>query len=244
LFADPSFDGDPVQIYVPEGDDPIVPPNPPEGEDGNEPPDEPHIGGGFGFGDDGGNGKPKFYRVNDVQVCVLSERVQYYDKDGKLTTESLSDYSKKNILEKYATIDSFLSVWNGEERKQAIIDELKERGVLLEALKEEAGNKDLDDFDLICHLAFDKTPLTKSERANNVKKKGYIYKYSDMARQVLEALLEKYKDMGIFEIEGTKILELKDFEKFGSPLKIVKLFGGKAGYLKAIKELEQELYIA
>lgn len=252
LFAEPSFDGDPVQIYVPEDDDPIVPPNPPddptvppnpsEGQNGNEPPDN---GTGFGFyGDDGGNGKPKFYRVNDVQVYVLSERVQYYDKDGKLTTESLSEYSKKNILEKYATIDRFLSVWNGEERKQAIIDELKEHGVLLEALKEEAGNKDLDDFDLICHLAFDKKPLTKAERANNVKKKGYIYKYSDMAQQVLEALLEKYKDMGIIELEDTKILELKDFEKFGSPLKIVKFFGGKAGYLKAIKELEQELYIA
>lgn len=245
LFADPSFDGDPVQIYVPEGDDPIVPPNPPEEEYGEESAVDQPFGYGFGFeGNDSVNEKPKFYRVNDVEVYVLSERVQYYDKDGKLTTESISDYSKKNILEKYATLDSFLSVWNSEERKQAIIDELKEHGVLLEALKEEVGNKDLDDFDLICHIAFDKIPLTKSERANNVKKKGYIYKYSDMAQQVLEALLEKYKDTGIFEIEDTKILELKDFEKFGSPLKIVKLFGGKAGYLKAIKELEQELYIA
>lgn len=243
LFADPSFDGDPVQIYEPEGDDPIVPPDPPD--DGVEPPADQPMEYGFGFGgNDSVNEKPKFYRVNDVDVRVLSERVQYYDKDGKLITESITDYSKKNILEKYATLDIFLSAWHNEERKQAIIDELKEHGVLLEALKEEAGNKDLDDFDLICHIAFDKKPLTKSERANNVKKKGYMYKYSDMAQQVLDALLEKYKDMGIFEIEDTKILELKDFEKFGSPLKIVKLFGGKAEYLKAIKELEAELYIA
>ena len=245
LFADPSFDGDPVQVYVPDDDDSIVPPDPPESGDYQEPPTYQPVGGEFGFGgNDFVNEKPKFYRVNDVGVCVLSERVQYYDRDGKLITESITDYSKKNILEKYATLDSFLSTWHNEERKQAIIDELKEHGVLLEALREEAGNKDLDDFDLICHIAFDKKPLTKSERANSVKKKGYLYKYSEMAQQVLEALLEKYKDMGIFEIEDTKILELKDFEKFGSPLKIVKLFGGKAGYLKAIKELEQELYTA
>ena len=116
--------------------------------------------------------------------------------------------------------------------------------MLLDALREEIGHKDIDDFDLICHIAFDKKPLTKAERANNVKKRGYLYKYSEMAQQVLEALLEKYKDEGIAQLEDTKILKLKDFEKFGSPIKIVKLFGGKEGYLKAVKELEEEIYTA
>lgn len=137
-----------------------------------------------------------------------------------------------------------MNEWNNQDRKQAIIEELKEHGVLLEALKEEAGNKDIDDFDLICHIAFDKKPLTKAERANNVKKRGYLYKYSEMAQQVITILPEKYKDLGILELEDTKILELKEFERFGSPLNIVKMFGGKQGYLQAIKELEKEIYAA
>lgn len=242
LFADPAFDGDPVQIYTPDEGDSIIPTDITEGNEDEF--TDGQTGEGVFGATTGTNENTLVYRVNDVEVMVLSERVQYYDKDGKLITESITDYSKKNILEKYASLDSFLSVWNNEERKQAIIDELKEHGVLLEALKEESGNKDLDDFDLICHIAYDKKPLTKSERAINVKKRGYLYKYSDMAQKVLEALLDKYMDKGIIELEDTKILELKDFEKFGGPLKIVKLFGGKAGYIKAIKELENELYIA
>jgi type I restriction enzyme R subunit len=251
LFADPAFDGEPVQVYEPDEGDDIVPPDN-FGEDGiNQPGSDegdgnPSSEAGNGFGDDwiDGDTKPKFYRVNDVLVKVISERVQYIDKDGKLITESIVDFTRKNLLEQFATLDNFLYIWNTVERKQAIIDELTEQGVLLDALKEEAGNKELDDFDLICHIAFDQKPLTKAERANNVKKRGYLYKYSDMARQVLEALLEKYKDEGITEIEDTKILELKDFEKFGSPLKVVKLFGGKDGYRKAIKDLENEIYSA
>lgn len=251
LFSDPEFDGEPVVIYEPkEGEDP-VPPDTGEGTDIGD--DNPTDGGNSTFGsgnpfggEDGtdGDDKPRFYRIKDVPVKVISERVQYYDKDGKLITESLKDYSKKNMINEFASLDEFLNRWNSEEKKEAIIEELQEHGVLLDALREEIGHKDIDDFDLICHIAFDKKPLTKAERANNVKKRGYLYKYSDMAQQVLEALLEKYKDEGITQLEDTKILKLKGFEKFGSPLKIVKLFGGKEGYLKAVKELEEEIYTA
>ncbi|WP_289130587.1 EcoAI/FtnUII family type I restriction enzme subunit R [uncultured Clostridium sp.] len=251
LFSDPDFDGEPVVIYEPkEGEDP-VPPDTGEGTDiGDDNPTDggsSTFGGGNPFGGEDetyGDDKPRFYRINDVPVKVISERVQYYDKDGKLITESLKDYSKKNMINEFASLDDFLTRWNSEEKKEAIIKELQEHGVLLDALREEIGNKDIDDFDLICHIAFDKKPLTKGERANNVKKRGYLYKYSDMAQQVLEALLEKYKDEGITQLEDTKILKLKGFEKFGSPLKIVKLFGGKEGYLKAVKELEEEIYTA
>ena len=243
LFADPDWDGEPVQIYEPNennGDD-IIPPEDEKdisGENGN---------GDYGFGGtDDGDGEinePRAkYRVNDVEVTVISERVQYYDKDGKLITESITDYSKKNILNEFATLDNFLNRWNSEEKKEAIIEELKEQGVLLEALREDIGNPDIDDFDLICHIAFDKKPLTKAERANNVKKRGYLYKYSDMAQDVLEKLLERYMNEGITDLENPKVLELDAFKEFGSPLKIVKLFGNKKKYIEAVKELEKEIY--
>ena len=167
-----------------------------------------------------------------------------YDKDGKLITESVTDYSKKNILGEYATLDSFLRAWNSEEKKQAIIDELQERGVLLEALRQIAGNKDIDDFDLICHIAYDKAPLTKAERANNVRKRGYLYKYSGLAQEVLSALLDKYMNEGIQDIENIEILSNDPFRKFGTPMKIAKLFGGKSGYIQAIRDLQKEIYAA
>lgn len=241
LFADPDWDGEPVQIYESNEDngDDIIPPEDERdtnGENGN---------GDYGFGGaDGGEVKEprEKYRVNDVEVTVISERVQYYDKDGKLITESITDYSKKNILNEFATLDNFLNRWNSEEKKEAIIDELKEQGVLLEALREDIGNPDIDDFDLICHIAFDKKPLTKAERANNVKKRGYLYKYSDMAQSVLERLLERYMNEGITDLENPQVLELDDFKEFGSPLKIVKLFGNKKKYIEAVKELEKEIY--
>lgn len=244
LFSDPDFDGEPVVIYEPKPDESPVPPE--ELEHSNNSPIGESMGGdnSINNGYEEKEDKHKTYRVNDVSVKVISERVQYYDKDGKLITESLTDYSKKNMRNEFATLDQFLTRWNSEERKEAIIEELKEHGVLLDALREESGQKDIDDFDLICHIAFDKKPLTKAERVNNVKKRGFLYKYSDMAKEVLEALLEKYKDEGISQIEDTKVLTLKDFEKFGSPMKIVKLFGGKKAYLKAVKELENEIYMA
>lgn len=236
LFADPEFDGDPIVVIDDGGDNQEVPnDNPPvtddppyNGNGGGDEPTEPH----------------HKFRVRGVEVTILNERVQYYDKDGKLITESVTDYSKKNILGEYATLDSFLRAWNSEEKKQAIIDELQERGVLLEALREASGNKDIDDFDLICHIAYDKAPLTKAERANNVRKRGYLYKYSGLAQEVLSALLDKYMNEGIQDIENIEILSNDPFRQFGTPMKIAKLFGGKAGYKKAVKELQDEIYVA
>ena len=231
LFADPDFDGEPVIIYEPEEGDDITPP---------ELDTDPYDTDGNGEGEF--NDKHSKYRVSDVKVRVISERVQYYDKDGKLITESLKDYSKKNIKEEFEDLDAFLRKWNSEDKKQAIIEELVEHGVLLDALREEIGNPDIDDFDLICHIAYDKKPLTRSERVNNVKKRGYLYKYSDIAQKVLESLLDKYSSNRNVDLTDTKILELKPFEDLGNPIKIVKAFGGKKKYIEAIKELEKEIY--
>ena len=182
--------------------------------------------------------------MKDVPVSVLSERVQYIDKDGKLITESLIDYTRKNILGQYARLDAFIRKWTEAKKKQVVIDELREEGVLLDAVREEIGKPEIDDFDLILHLAYDKKPLTRIERINNVKKRGYLYKYSETARKVLGVLLEKYASDGLKEIEETKILQLQDFKEFGSPVKIVKEFGGKAAYEEAVKELEDEIFTA
>lgn len=236
LFADPDFDGEPEisEDYPPQGDDPTVdPPEPPQ------PPTPPTPPGPI----DPPEPRHKF-RVRGVEVTILNERVQYYDKDGKLITESVTDYSKRNILGEYATLDAFLKAWKGEARKQVIIDELQEHGVLLEALREVSGNRDIDDFDLICHIAYDKAPLTKAERANNVRKRGYLYKYSGLAQEVLNALLDKYMNEGIADIENLEILSNDPFRKFGNPVKIAKLFGGKAGYIQAVHELQNEIYAA
>lgn len=234
LFADKDFDGPPIQVYEPDEGDDIVPPTPSgdngEGEDGNS-----------DWDDDGDDERKKKFYVADAGVQVLNERVLYYDKDGKLITESLKDYSKKTILEEYATIDDFIKKWNGEDRKQVIIDELKEHGVLLEALKEEVG-QDFDEFDLIAHIAFDMKPLTRSERAKKARKEDYLSKYSGVAREVLEAIIDKYQDEGRFEFEDVKILKFKPFDQFGNPMKIANEFGGKNKYIQAMKELEKNLY--
>ena len=254
-FADPDFDGKPEVVIDLGGDDPVDEPDTltDEGEEGTGE-DTGTDGikeddGEYGTGDtppfdDEGEDKPRKYYVGDVTVRVLSERVQYVDKDGKLITESLIDYTKKNILQQYSRLDEFLRTWTEAEKKQAIIDELQDDGVLLEAVREELGKTELDDFDLICHIAYDKAPLTKKERAENVKKRHYLYKYSDIAQQVIEALLDKYANDGIKEIENTKVLKLKEFAKIGSPMKIVKAFGGKEAYQKAVQELENEIYYA
>ncbi|MBD7971095.1 EcoAI/FtnUII family type I restriction enzme subunit R [Paenibacillus gallinarum] len=241
LFADPEFDGNPEVILEVLEDDEM-----PDDTSSEEGWDNPETEGGSDSGDpgEGSTGRVK-YRVNDVNVQVVSERVLYYDANGKLITENLIDYTKKNIRNEYATLESFLRKWNETEQKYAILDELKEQGVLLEALfEQEPQLRELDEFDLICHLAFDQPPLTKAERANNVKKRGYIYEYQDVARDVLELLLDKYMNEGIQEIDGTEILELPEFQRFGSSLKIVKAFGGKKGYLAALKRLKDEIYVS
>lgn len=252
LFADPAFDGQPEVVMDLGGDDPVIDPLPPTDEGEGD-----VIGGDavkedgedFVIGDpppfvDDGDDKPKKYYLGDITVRVLSERVQYVDKDGKLITESLIDYTRKNIRNQFGNLDDFLRSWSKAEKKQAIIEELKDDGVLLEAVREEMGQTELDDFDLICHIAYDKAPLTKKERAENVRKRHYLYKYSDTAKQVIEALLDKYANDGIGEIEDTKVLQLTEFAKIGSPMKIVKAFGGKKAYLEAVMELENEIYYA
>ncbi len=248
LFADPDFDGDPVSVKTTTGE---IPTEEEETVDGQgELGGDQESEGDYG-GDippeiiDGGdiNEIPAKYYVNDVPVKVIHERVYYYDKDGKLITESLISYTRKNIKNEFKTLDEFLIKWNESERKEAILKELEERGVLLEELKDEVG-KDLDPFDLICHVAFDMPPLTRKERANNVKKRNYFTKYGESAREVLEALLEKYADEGIENLENLDILKVPDFKRFGSPIEIVKRFGGKKKYLEAIKELEMEIYTA
>lgn len=251
LFADPDFDGQPEVVLDINEDEPLEEPlgytENEENYNGNLCEDgEDYTGSKQGNNEDEINDddKPKKYYIKDVCVKVISERVQYIGVDGKLITESLIDYSKKNILKQYATLEDFLKNWSEAQKKQAIIEELENEGVLLDAIKQETGKCELDDFDLICHLAYDKAPLTKTERANNVKKHNYLYKYSDLAKQVLEALLNKYADDGIKEIEETKVLQLQEFAKFGSPMKIVKAFGGKGAYQKAVKELEDEIYTA
>ena len=179
--------------------------------------------------------------VNGVDVSVLVSREMYFDQHGKPITTSLKDHTKEIITKKFASLDDFLKRWNATDRKEAIIAELQEQGVMVEALYD-AVNKEVDLFDLICHVAFDQPPLTRQERANNVKKRNYFTKYGDQAKKVLEALLDKYADEGITNIESIEVLRINPFDEFGSPLEIINEFGSKDKYLQAVKELEIELY--
>lgn len=179
--------------------------------------------------------------VNGVDVSVLISREMYFDQHGKPITTSLKDHTKEIIKEKFVSLDDFLNKWNSTERKEAIIAELQEQGVMVEALYE-AVDKKVDLFDLICHVAFDKPPLTRKERANNVKKRNYFTKYGEQAKKVLEALLDKYADEGITNIESIEVLRVNPFDSFGSPTEIISEFGSKEAYLQAVKELEIELY--
>lgn len=239
LFADPDFDGEPVKVKeVTEGEG--MPDNNDDDENIDGDTEEINPKGNGDIGDDDATAHRKIY-IKGVNVKIINERVQYIDKNGKLITETIRDYSKKNIKEHYDTLNDFIKKWNEEDKKQVIIDELEKEGVLLEALKEDVG-KDFDPFDLILHVAYDKKPLTRQERVNNVKKRGYLYKYSDTAQKVLEALLNKYKDEAVLDFDDTKILELNPLNKIGSPLKIVKAFGGKKKFDEAVKDLKNNLY--
>lgn len=244
LFADPDFDGEPVQIYQPGEDDPIVPPEDerPLDDDGNTG-DETTSESGGGIAGGKVHETPRKYYVKGVSVKILNQRVQYLDKDGNLINESLHDYTRKNVQEEYQSLDAFLRKWQDADKKEAIIEELLEQGVMLDELQEEVG-KDYDPFDLICHVAFDMPAMTRRERANNVKKRNYFTKYGDKARAVLEALLDKYADEGVANIENIKVLKIKPFDEFGSPKEIADLFGGKEQYLNAVKELEEQIYTA
>jgi len=249
LFADPQFDGEPVQIYEPKEKDSIVPPETEDGgttmDYGPEDIEKPNIiydpsDPGIGMVKEA----PAKYYVSGIPVKVINERVQYYGEDGKLITESLRDYSKRNLLQEFSSLNDFLNKWNSLEKKKAIVVELIERGVLLEELEKESG-KNLDPFDLICHIAFDKPPLTRKERAENVKKRNYFAKYGEQTREVLNALLDKYADTGILSIEDPEVLKVQPFTQFGSPYEIIQnIFGGAEKYEKAVLDLEKVLYSA
>lgn len=230
LFRDPDFDGEPVQVYEPGPDEPPVPPDEPGGEEE----------GGEILVDPPRGGRKKFY-VPGERVAVVSERTQYYGPDGQLITESLHDYTRQTVRASFASLNEFLRSWTDAEQKQAIIAELGEQGVLFEALAEEVG-RDFDAFDLICHVAFDQKPITRRERANKVRKRDYFGKYGGEARRVLEALLDKYADEGIEQIEGLDKLKVRPLDAIGSPVEIVRAFGGKQKYEEAVRELEAELY--
>ena len=178
-----------------------------------------------------------------MTVTVIAERVQYYDKDGKLITESLKDYTKKTVRREFASLDDFLKRWTSAEQKRALIQELEERGILLEALAEEVGCQ-FGPFDLICHVAFDQPPLTRRERAEQVKKRDPFTRYGEQARAVLNALLDKFADEGIQNIEDMNVLKLQPIRAVGTPMEIIRAFGGKKGYQAALKALEQEIYAA
>ena len=176
---------------------------------------------------------------------IAGKSVSIYDVGGRLLSqESITDYTRHNVQGRYASLDNFILHWTAEEKKEAIREQLRLQGIDLQAMKEEEGMSDVDDFDFICHVAFDQKPLTRSERANNVKKRDFLSRYGGVARQVLEALLDKYMNSGIYEVENLGVLQLDPFRKFGKPNKIADFFGGKEGYLKAVKELEGELYKA
>jgi len=248
-FADPDFDGEPVQIYEPGEDDPMSPPEaPPLSEDADdsltpepgpdeivldgEPPDIRITGGG--------TPRRKVY-VDGVGAAIVLERVEYLDEYGKLVSESLRDYTKRQLKSRYASLDDFLKRWNSVERKQAILVELENEGLPLDSLAEEVG-RDLDTFDLICHVAFDQPPLTRRERADNVRKRDVFTRYSAKARAVLEALLQKYQDQGIVNLDDARILKNSPFDKMGTVVELVKPFGSRIDFENAVHELQSALY--
>ncbi len=248
-FSDPAFDDDPVMIKevgeldrlegideVSEDDRPVLDPVSGEEVEFDMPSEEEEP---TGPGPNPGP-RPKVY-IDGVPVEVISQRVQYLDGNGRIITESLTDYTRKNVLKKYQSLDNFLVQWNQAEKKKVIIEELETEGVFFDSLKEEVGSE-WDPFDLICHVAFDAKPLTRRERAENVKKRDYFTKYSKKAQAVLRNLLDKYADSGLVNVESTEILRMDPFNKIGTPLELIRAFGSREDYERAIKELEAELY--
>lgn len=264
LFADPQFDGDPVKIYVRRPDEPVVLEDEEPGgqvlvdgvgeewvdeDDAGDivfGPDDVVYGPDHDYGPEDGEGPRRRrvrYVVDNVPVFVVAERVQYYGPDGKLITESLRDYTRRRVTARYATLDDFLQRWTAAERKEAILRELEEQGVLLHALAEEVG-RDYDPFDLVCHVAFDRPPLTRRERAERVRKRDYFARYGEKARAVLDALLDKYADEGIETIESVEVLRVRPLSELGTPVELIRSFGSKEEYLEAVRELERALYAA
>ncbi|WP_374972761.1 EcoAI/FtnUII family type I restriction enzme subunit R [Spongiibacter marinus] len=256
LFADPAFDGDPVKILKPKPGDVVGDDEEGDEIDYPEPPDEDLTPSGGGVDEppinDPGGGEPPVeprikYRVAGEQVSVIGERVQLLGADGKLMTLSLTDFTKQCVKKRYASLDEFLRKWTEADRKRVIIEELAEQGVFWEELRDDVRNKlgmEMDAFDLIAHIVFDQPPLSRRERAENVRKRNYFTKYQGAARQVLEALLDKYADTGVEHIEDIKILQLPPFDQLGTGTEILRAFGGRDDFEQARKELEDQLYIS
>jgi type I restriction enzyme R subunit len=252
LFADKDFDGDPVRVkQVYENDDISQT----DREVDNLPVTDELTGEEIDFPDHEISsssilredpvpyGGARKVTVNGVEVAIIKERVQYMDDDGKIITESLRDYTRRNILKNHASLDDFLTHWSHADRKQAIIEELEARGVLFAALQEEVGSA-FDPFDLVCHIAYDKPPLTRKERADAVRKRDVFGLHEGLARKVLESLLEKYADEGALDLENPEVIRLDPLNKLGSPVEIIRAFGGKPEYEKAVHDLARELYQA
>lgn len=244
-FADPDFDGEPVQIYEPGADDAMTPPDdvtpadaddsiPAEqGEDETMIDEPPHL-------PPDEHGKSKTY-VDGVEVTIVAERVEYLDEHGKLVTESLRDFTRKALHKRFASLDDFLKRWNAEERKQVVIEELAEEGLEFDVIAREL-RKDLDPFDLILHIAFDIRPLTRRQRAENVRKRDVLNKYGDQARTVLNELLNKYADEGRLDPDDISVLRIPPFTELGTPVQLVEAFGGRDSFFKAVHRLQSELY--
>ena len=234
-FADPDFDGEPVQIHEPGEGDSITPPDdvlPPDDSDDSIFPDipqPPHTGGA-----------QKVY-VDGVGVAIIAERVEYVDEKGNLITESLRDFTRRTLRKRFASLDDFLKQWNAAERKQAIIEELGAEGLDLDIIGKELS-KDLDPFDLICHIAFDAKPLTRHERAENVRKRDLFTRYGDQARAVLDALLTKYADDGVINLDDTNVLHIPPFTELGTPVQLINTFGGTDEFVEAVHDLQAALY--
>ncbi|MBM3604705.1 MAG: DEAD/DEAH box helicase [Alphaproteobacteria bacterium] len=252
-FADPDYDGDPVQIYQPGPEDPMTPPededapNTVDSSDDEETvvvdPTPPGSDPDGADPDDGGRSdapRRKVY-VDGIGATIIKERVEYLDADGKLVTESLYDFTRKHLTRRFASLDDFLRRWKEEDKKQAIIDELAEEGLDLELIGREI-DADLDPFDLVCHVAFGAKPLTRRERAENVRKRDIFNRYGDQARAVLEALLEKYADEGVLTLDDTNILQINPFSHMGTPIELMRAFGKKPDYFRAIHDLQEALY--
>uniref|UniRef100_UPI0032178F23 EcoAI/FtnUII family type I restriction enzme subunit R n=1 Tax=uncultured Draconibacterium sp. TaxID=1573823 RepID=UPI0032178F23 len=251
LFADKNFDGDPIRIK-PVSEDVDLGDIVDEEEETDSPIIDEETGEELIVDPPTGTPEPplpplppppprKKVYVNGVDVSVLISREMYFDHNGKPITISLKDHTREIIKGQFATLNDFLNTWNTSDKKEAIISELEEQGVLVDALRD-AVNREVDIFDLICHVAYDQPPLTRKERAENVKKRNYFTKYGEQARKVLEALLEKYADEGVTNIESMEVLKVQPLTEYGSPIEIIKQFGSKAKYLAAIKEMEEELY--
>ena len=248
LFADPEFDGDPVRVKETLQNEDI---SRAEEEAGVEPVIDELTGeevifpsADTLFKDDSKDyGKALKVTVNGITVTILNERVQYMGEDGKIITENLRGYTRRNVKKNYATLDAFLNSWKQADKKQAIVEELEKQGVIFNALQDAVGPR-FDPFDLICHVAYDQKPLTRRERADNVKKRDYFARYGDLARKVVDALLEKYSDDGFADLENPAIITLDPIKRLGTAPEIIRAFGGKEGYAAAVRELTDALYYA